>query len=132
MAEVEAAADLSSTRSTSCTCRVESRTVSAAEGRYFVSGKLLIVLSVAVLALASASCKKLESPTDFARGKMMTEAVPFDDAIPAEYGRLVGVSPVEKGWNALWFEKENGTIVVIGVHWVKRKMLNRAAVIPRK
>jgi hypothetical protein len=107
--------------------------VSAAEGRYFVSGKLLIVLSIMAFALASASCTKIEeSPTHLAPGRMMSEAVPFVDAIPAEYGRLVGISAVDDGWNALWFEKENGTIVVIGVNWVKRKMLNKVALIPRK
>ncbi len=97
-----------------------------------MSGKLLIVLSIMVLAFASASCKKLEGAGDIAQGKMMSEAVPFVDAIPAEYGRLVGISAVDRGWNALWFEKENGTIVVIGVNWAKRKMMNKVALIPRK
>jgi hypothetical protein len=63
---------------------------------------------------------------------MISEDVPFTDAIPAEYGRFVGISAVSERWNALWFEKEDGTIVVIGVNWVDRKMLNKVAMIPRK
>jgi hypothetical protein len=85
------------------------------------------------LALAPISCTKLErSPSDIARGKMMSEDAPFLDAIPAEYGRLVGISTVGDGWNALWFEKKDGTIVVIGANWAERKMLNKVAMIPRK
>ena len=98
-----------------------------------MSRKLLVVFSIMALGLTSISCSKIERPpTDFARGKMIAEDIPFPDAIPAEYGRLVGISAVSDGWNALWFEREDGTIAVMGVNWTKRKMLNKVAMIPRK
>ena len=76
-----------------------------------MSRKLLVILSIMALGLTSISCKKIERPPiDFARGKMISEDVPFTDAIPAEYGRFVGISAVSDGWNALWFEKEDRTI----------------------
>jgi hypothetical protein len=98
-----------------------------------VAGKLVVVVSVLALSMGLASCTKIEEgPSPTPEGNLGTVSNPFTDAIPREYGRLVGVSSVGDEWNALWFEKEDKTIVVVGVNWIERKMLEKVAVISRK
>jgi hypothetical protein len=98
-----------------------------------VSGRILIFLSMLVLFTGITSCKKLEpGPVEAALGQLKSEAAPFVDAIPAGYGRLVGISPVSAGWDALWFEKPDQTLVVVGVKWTQREMLDQVVVIPRR
>jgi hypothetical protein len=96
-----------------------------------VTGKLLVVVSVLALSMGLASCTKIEKGP-VPEGILGTVSNPFDDAIPREYGRLVGVTTVGNGWNALWFEKEDKTIVVVGVNWVEHKMYKKGAIIERK
>jgi hypothetical protein len=94
-------------------------------------GKVLIIVSILVLCLGFASCAKREhQPAP--EGSLGSMSNPYLDAIPSDYGRLVGVTNRGEAYDALWFEKEDGTIVVVGVNWVGRKMFTTAAVIPRK
>ena len=94
-------------------------------------GKIVIMVSILVLCVGFAACTKREQ-RPVPEGSLGSVSSPHFDAIPSDYGRLVGVSSVGEGWNGLWFEKEEGTIVVVGVNWVGRKMYTNAAVIPRK
>jgi hypothetical protein len=94
-------------------------------------GKVFVVVSILGLCVGIASCTKVEE-RPVPEGSLESTSSPHLDAIPRDYGRLVGVSEVSKGWNALWFEKEDGTIVVVGVDWIGRKMYTTAALIPRK
>ena len=96
-----------------------------------MAGKLLVVASLLALSMGLASCTKIEKgPTP--EGQLGTVSNPFTDAIPREYGRFVGVSSAGDGWNALWFEKEDKTIVVVVVNWIEQKMFAESAVISRK
>jgi hypothetical protein len=98
-----------------------------------VSRRISIFLSMLVLCLGITSCKKLEQgPIETAQGQLKSEPAPFADAIPAGYGRLVGVSPVSEGWDALWFEKPDRTLVVVGINWSQGEMLDQVVVIPRR
>jgi len=105
------------------------------------------MLSVLTLCIGSASCKKLEQgprdlahtklgpEADLAQGRVGSEPDRFADAIAAEYGRLVAVNPIsdkDRGWNTLWFEKPDQTIVVVTVNWIERKKLDDVVVISRK
>lgn len=85
-----------------------------------------------VLIVGLAACSKIEQ-YEAHEGSIRGAAAPFTDAIPKAYGRFVGVSHGDdQGWNALWFEKPDGTITVVGVNWVQRKMLTEVAVVERR
>jgi hypothetical protein len=94
-------------------------------------GKVLIIVSILVLCLGFASCAKREHPP-VPEGSLRTTSSPYLDAIPRDYGRFVGVTIRGEKWNALWFEKEDGTIVVVSVNLADRNMYTTAVVIPRK
>jgi hypothetical protein len=83
------------------------------------------------LSLGLSACKKIEQEA-VAEGDVGTAVVPYKDAIPRDYGRLIAVSPEDRGWISLWFEKPDGTITAVGVNWIERKMLTDAAVISRR
>lgn len=76
------------------------------------------VLLLAVgLSVAVTSCKKIseeEAPA----------TVEFQEAIPLEYGTLVGVTahPEYGHWAALWFEKKDKTISTVWVNVVEGKI----------
>jgi hypothetical protein len=66
-----------------------------------------VLLIVLVVCLTSVACKKI---TKVGPGP---GEVDVSEGIPAEFGRLVSVTPeMGKGWN-LWFEREDGSIVRI-------------------
>jgi hypothetical protein len=90
-----------------------------------------VAMLVLAVSFGFSACKKVE-PEPIALGDVGSVNVPFKDAIPREYGRLVGVSPEDDGWNSLWFEKSDGTITAVGVNWIEHKMLLEAAVISRR
>lgn len=98
-----------------------------------MSRRISIFLSILVLCSGIISCEKLETgPVEPMQGQLRSEPAPFLDAIPAEYGRLVGISPVSQGWDALWFEKPDRTLVVVGVKWTQGVILDQVLVIPRR
>lgn len=95
-----------------------------------------VLLLVAGLGLALISCEKLPSGPSLpaSKGQLSVEAVKFQDAIPMDYGNLVGVTPHPETakWAALWFEKPDKTITVVWVNFVEGKMGDRVTKIPRK
>ena len=98
--------------------------------------KISILLSAAVLCIAclgGGACKRMEPD----RGTYVTEltsvAHPFPDAIPAEYGELVGVTWAEEGFAVLAFEKRDKTIVLLGLRpYEERGLARNAILIPRR
>ncbi len=91
---------------------------------------LLIVVTTGV---GSTSCTKLESTTPMA-GALSFKDAQFQDAIPADYGRVVGVthySP-ESTWVGVWFEKPDQSIAVVWVNPVEGKIGEKVTWIPRK
>lgn len=94
-----------------------------------MSLKLVVLLLVASLGLVA--CQKIEKEAvEF--GTVGGTTLPFTDAVPKDYGPLVGISPGDGGWTTLWFQKPDGTITAVGVDWVNRKMTIDAAVISRR
>jgi hypothetical protein len=84
----------------------------------------------AALALATLACQRVDpAPT---HGKLKLVPAPFEDAIPAEYGRLVGMSTGDPGWAGLYFEKPDQTLVVVWVDTLKGRIRDKVAVIPRR
>lgn len=94
-------------------------------------GKVLIIVSILVLCLGFASCAKRKHPP-VPEGSVGTMTNPYLDAIPRDYGRLVQVTSRGEEWSALWFEKEDGTIVVVSVNLGARTMYSTGPVIPRR
>ncbi|UCF04845.1 MAG: hypothetical protein JSV33_13105 [bacterium] len=95
--------------------------------------RTIIVLFVISMCICIVSCQKLEDvhQTEQTLEKL---AIEFRDAIPTEFGRLVGVtSNGEFGnWAQLWFEKPDTTIIVVYVNFIDGNINPNVLVIPRK
>ncbi len=83
-----------------------------------------------VLCLTMLSCTKLDQP----KGPLTYETSKFTDAIPQEYGPLIGVTqnPQAAGWAGLWFQKPDGTIAAVFVNVDEGKIYKKTLTIPRK
>jgi hypothetical protein len=89
-----------------------------------------------VMTLAIISCERLrpEEAMIQAARQLKIETLPSLDAIPVDYGNLVGVTSnsSKPDWAELWFEKPDKTIVVVWVNFVYGALRNEYVVIPRK
>ena len=98
-----------------------------------MGARLLIALCILSLCMGLVSCQKLE---EVRQTKQKLEKVPLEflDAIPIEYGRLVGVTSNSQypNWAQLWFEKEDKTIAVVLVNFVDGNFMSHVLLIPRK
>lgn len=70
----------------------------------------IILLSLLSLLPIVGACQRLQTVRPFegrGRGGLAMESAPFRDAIPAEYGDLVGITsrPDYPGWTQAWFMK---------------------------
>jgi hypothetical protein len=96
------------------------------------------ILLAALLALSMGvmSCQKLEvaNPDLKTEGALQFVKTGIEDGIDATLGRFVAVTqhPDSGHWAALWFEQEDGTISVVWVNVVKRKIQDNVLTIPRK
>ena len=86
------------------------------------------------LILGAAACEKLPPPPSMARGELKTEDISTVDAIPLDYGALVGVTPFPEipYTTGLWFEKADKTIVLVKVNIALGKIEKKALVLPRR
>jgi hypothetical protein len=93
----------------------------------------VLTLIVVVLCLTGVACRKLaeaQKPT----GPLTFESVKFADAIPQEYGTLVGVTqnPERVEWVMLWFQKPDGTVYAVPVNGKDGKFGERILKFTRK
>lgn len=95
--------------------------------------KTIIALFILVVCMVTVSCRKLDEPIK-PTGPMTFEAVKFPDAIPQDYGSLIGVTQNAQvpGWAGLWFQRPDGTITAVFVNVEQGKMSPWALKIPRK
>ena len=96
--------------------------------------KILLALLL-VLSLSSLSCEKIEvANPDVGDGALQFVKTEIADGVDATLGRFVAVTahPENGHWAALWFEQEDGTISVVWVNVVKRKIQENVLTIPRK
>jgi len=77
------------------------------------------------------SCKKLESSSP---GPLAFETSKFADAIPDDYGTLVGVTqnPQNPKWVSLWFQKSDKSIIAVFVNVEQGRVYEKALTISRK
>jgi hypothetical protein len=104
-----------------------------ANGGIAMATTLLRLLCICVLLLSSVSCKKLETSNKNS-GPLSMEPSKFTDAIPEEYGALIGVTqnPQSPGWVGLWFQKPDKTITGVFVNVEQGKIFEKTLTIPRK
>jgi hypothetical protein len=91
--------------------------------------------ALCVIALSLASCQKLErgGPTaPKVQGPLKFDVAKFPDAIPLEYGTLVGVTQNSPGWVGLWFQRPDNTIVASFVNIDDGRLWEKSLTIPRK
>jgi hypothetical protein len=96
--------------------------------------KLVHAICILFVCLAIISCKKLESEEPKMSGPLSFEPAKFTNAIPDEYGTLVGVTqnPQAPGWVALWFQKSDRSITAVFVNIDQGRIYEKALTIPRK
>ncbi len=95
------------------------------------SHKVVIVILILTCTVAF-SCQKLEKTSPAVTLKF--EEIKSPDAIPAEFGNLVGVttSSTYPDWAQLWFERPDKSIIVVKVDWNVGYINQKAMVIPRR
>ena len=86
-------------------------------------------------ALGLTACHKLErGPAAAPRlmGPLKFDPAKFADAIPLDYGTLVGVTQNSPGWVGLWFQRPDETIVAAFVNIDEGRLYDKSLTIPRK
>ena len=98
--------------------------------------RIVMFLSAVALCMGLTSCQKLEPDGTAVKARRPLEIGPLKslDAIPVEYGNLVGVTSTSVIPNVaqLWFEKPDKTIVVVSVNFMKGGLWGNYLLIPRK
>jgi hypothetical protein len=94
--------------------------------------KLVCAFCILAVCLAVVSCKKIESAGP--KGPLAFEPAKFTDAIPDEFGTLVGVTqnPQAPGWVGLWFQRSDKSITAVFVNIQQGKIYQKTLSIPRK
>jgi hypothetical protein len=95
--------------------------------------KVAFGLCLLALCLPVMSCKKLESAST-PTGPLSLQTTKIYDAIPEEYGTLIGVTQNGQSpkWVGLWFQKPDKTIVGVFVNVEQGVFYNKTVSIPRK
>ena len=95
--------------------------------------KRTIAFCVGLLAFGAESCQKLDS-NEARVGALKFEPTGLQDAIPAEFGKLVAVTTNDARPNIaqLWFEKADGTTSMVAVNYIDGKIAPNALTIPRR
>ena len=67
-------------------------------------------------------------------GPLNWETAKFADAIPHDYGPLIGLTqnPQTPGWVGLWFQRSDGTIAAVFVNPQEGRIAEKTLTIPRK
>ena len=67
-------------------------------------------------------------------GQLPLTNAPFVDAIPAEYGDLMGVTSSERRPNVaqLWFQAPDRSVTVVYVDFIEGRIQDRVLSIPRR
>jgi hypothetical protein len=96
--------------------------------------KPVSTLCILAVCLVTVSCKKLETIAPNPTGPLTFEASRFVDAIPDEYGNLVGVTqnPASPRWIGLWFQRPDRTITAVFVNLDEGNLYGKTLTIPRK
>jgi hypothetical protein len=94
--------------------------------------KLVYGFCILVAGLATVSCTKLESAGDKLVGPLAFKVASSANAIPEEYGSLIGVTQPRPAWTALWFQKPDKTLTAVFVNVEEGRIYEKGLTIPRK
>jgi hypothetical protein len=96
--------------------------------------KLVYVFCILAVCFAIVSCVKLESSNSPTAGPLAFEPAKFADAIPDDYGTLIGVTQNSQSpkWVGLWFQRPDKTITAVFVNIEQGKIFEKTLSIPRK
>jgi hypothetical protein len=96
--------------------------------------KLGSAFCILAVSLTIVSCKKLETEGPRMSGPLAFEVAKFTDAIPDDYGTLIGVTqnPQSPKWVGLWFQRSDKSITAVFVNIEQGKIYEKALTIPRK
>lgn len=88
-------------------------------GAHFCLGLLLLS------SILGSACRRLPEGYE-------ERGVRFVEAIPADVGKLVGITPARPNWARLWYEKPDGSLVVVTVNGALGRVNERIVTIPRR
>ncbi len=93
-----------------------------------------LLLVVLALILGAMACQQLPAQRPIVKGALQTEEISYTDAIPLDYGTLVGVTALpEYPYTAgLWFERADKTIVLVKVNVALGQIQKNALILPRR
>ena len=98
--------------------------------------RTVLFVSVITLCMGLTSCQKLGPDAEAlqAARELKKETLKSLDAIPVEYGNLVGVTTNSQNpqWSQVWFEKPDKTIVVVSVNTIDGFLWKEALSISRR
>jgi hypothetical protein len=99
--------------------------------------RIVMFLYVVTLCMGLTSCQKLGPDMEAlqAAQELLKKETPKSlDAIPVEYGNLVGVTTNSQNpeWSQVWFEKPDKTLVVVMVNTLTGYIWKEALLIPRR
>ena len=99
--------------------------------------RVLLLSSCLALCFVLTACQKLETARPLearGRGDLPKEKLVFRDALPADYGDLIGVTSHADNstWAQAWFQRADKSIVVVWINSRTGAMLEDALVIPRR
>ena len=97
-------------------------------------GRSLGGLCILALGLVTLSCRKLEPVNAMQAGQLKLNPTQFADAIPDDYGALIGVTQNAENpaWVGLWFQKPDKTIAAVFVNINQGQIYEKTLTIPRK
>jgi len=93
------------------------------------TGGLLVLTAVILCAVA---CNDLPGTT-VRQGPDHMELMPYTDAIPVDWGKLVSVTAdAQWTYSIMWFQDDSGSIRLVGFENENRQLLDSVAVINRR
>lgn len=94
--------------------------------------RMVLLLYAVTVCMGLISCEKLHDEGAIRTARQLTvEPLKSLDAIPAEYGNLVGIT-VNSNWAQLWFEKPDKEIILVSLNLTEGYLANQVLLIPRK
>ena len=95
--------------------------------------RIFALLSAMVLATVLSGCEKLPPEPHEAAAGVPPKTIPMTDAIPLEYGDLVGVAAAETpGWALLYFQRPDKSLVAVYVNAQRGIIWDKVVDVPRR
>jgi hypothetical protein len=79
------------------------------------------------------ACEKLPAPPQEAIARVPPKTIAMTDAIPLEYGDLIGLAAAESpGWAVLYFQRPDKSLVAVYVNAQRGIIWDKVVDIPRR